>query len=89
MKTSIKIVDDEASIREQVKLVLGADKYALTEAGSLADLRRSLSGPAPALVILDLRLSDGNALDVLPELKQKSGWLLDSSNSHRSWLWHI
>ena len=69
MKTSKLIVDDEASIRSQVKLVLGRDKYEMTEAENLADLRRSLAGPAPELVILDLRLSDGNALDVLPELQ--------------------
>ena len=71
MKTSILIVDDEADIRERVKLVLGSDKYELTEAGNLADLRRSLAGPAAEVVILDLVLPDGNALDLLPELKQK------------------
>jgi DNA-binding NtrC family response regulator len=71
MKTSILIVDDEAVIRERARLVLGTDKYELTEAGDVAGLRRSLAGPAPDVVILDLRLPDGNALDVLPELKQK------------------
>jgi DNA-binding NtrC family response regulator len=71
MKTSILIVDNEASIREQVKLVLGGDKYEMAEAGNLADLRRSLAGPAPEVVILDLMLPDGNALDALPELKQE------------------
>jgi len=71
MKTSILIVDDEADIREWVKLVLGSDNYELTEAWDLAGLRRSLAGPAPGVVILDLKLPDGNSLSVLPELKQK------------------
>jgi DNA-binding NtrC family response regulator len=71
MKTSILIVDDEVDLRERVKLVLGSVKYELTEAGDLAGLRRALAGPAPDVVILDLRLPDGNSLSALPELKQK------------------
>lgn len=70
MKTRILIVDDEADIRERVKLALGHDKYEVTEAGDLAGVRQRLTGPAPGLVILDLKLPDGNSLTVLPELKQ-------------------
>jgi DNA-binding NtrC family response regulator len=71
MKTSILIVEDEGAIRELVKLALGSDKYELSEAGDLAGLRQSLAGPSPGVVILDLNLSDGNSLALLPELKQK------------------
>ena len=71
MKTTLLIVDDEADIRERVKLVLGSEKYELSEVADLAGLRRSLAGPAPGVVILDLKLPDGNSLSVLPELKQK------------------
>jgi two-component system nitrogen regulation response regulator GlnG len=71
MKTRILIVDDEADIRELVRQVLESDQYEMTEAADLATLRRLLAGPAPAVVILDLRLPDGNSLAVLPELKQK------------------
>jgi two-component system response regulator AtoC len=71
MKTKVLVVDDKAEIREWVKLVLGQDTYDVIEAQDVAGLRRSLAGPAPALVILDLKLPDGNSLAVLPELKQK------------------
>jgi DNA-binding NtrC family response regulator len=71
MKTNILIVVDEAEIREQVKFVLGSDRYELTEAKNSAGLRRALASPAADLVILDLKLPDGNSLDALPELKQK------------------
>ncbi len=71
MKTSILIVDDEAALRARVKRILGSKKYELSEAGDLAGLRRLLAGPAPKLVLLDLILTDGNALGALPELKQK------------------
>ena len=71
MKTSILIVEDEGAIRELVKLALGSDKYELCEAGDLAGLRQLLAGPAPGAVILDLNLSDGNSLALLPELKRK------------------
>jgi hypothetical protein len=47
MKTTILVVDDEAEIREWVKLVLGDAQYVFTEAQDLASLRRSLGGPAP------------------------------------------
>lgn len=70
MKTSILVVDDEPVIREFIKVLLGSTQYEVTEGESLADLRRSLAGPAPAVVILDLRLPDGNSLELLPELKQ-------------------
>jgi DNA-binding NtrC family response regulator len=71
MKTRILIVDDEAGIRNLVRVVLGSDQYEVTEAEDLAALRRSLAGPAPAVVILDLKLPDGNGVEALPELKQK------------------
>jgi len=71
MKTTILVVDDEAEIREWVKLVLGDDKYLFTEAQDLASLRRCLGGSAPGVVILDLKLPDGHSLTMLPELKQK------------------
>ena len=71
MKTTILIVDDEAEIRERVKYVLGSDKYEMTEATDLAGLRQALAGPAADLVLLDLRLPDGHALEALPELNQK------------------
>ena len=71
MKTRILVVEDEAVIRELVSEVIRSETCEMSEAADLASLRRSLAGPAPELVILDLKLPDGNALDVLPELKQK------------------
>jgi DNA-binding NtrC family response regulator len=71
MKTTILIVEDEAVIRELVSHVLGSETCEVSEVENLAGLRRSLAGPAPALVILDLKLPDGHGLSMLPELKQK------------------
>jgi two-component system response regulator AtoC len=71
MKTRILIVDDEAEIREQVCIALRNEAYELAEAATLAGLRQLLGGPAPEVVILDLKFPDGIALTVLPELKQK------------------
>ncbi len=71
MKSAVLIVEDEADIRELVKLALGNESYAMTEAADVAGLRRAMAGPAPGVVILDLQLPDGNSLALLPELKEK------------------
>jgi two-component system, NtrC family, nitrogen regulation response regulator GlnG len=71
MKTRILIVDDEADIREQVYIALRDEDYELAEAADLASLRRLLAGPAPDVLILDLKFPDGIGLTVLPEVKQK------------------
>ena len=44
----------------------------LMRAGTLAELRASLPGPAPDALLLDLPLPDGDALSALPEVK--SNW---------------
>jgi DNA-binding NtrC family response regulator len=71
MKTKMLIADDDQDAREIIKLALGNDRYEMSEAESIAGLRRLLDGPAPEVVLLDLSFPDGNSLSVLPELKQK------------------
>ena len=70
MKAKILIVDDEEPLRFLVKTVLEDQGYEVTEAADSQDLRQLFTSPAPALVILDLNLPDGNGVRLLPELKQ-------------------
>jgi two-component system, NtrC family, response regulator AtoC len=70
MSTRIMVVDDEASVRALVRICLERAGYEVSEASSAATLRQSLAGPAPGAVVLDLKLSDGDGLVLLPELKQ-------------------
>jgi two-component system, NtrC family, response regulator PilR len=70
MKAKILIVDDEAQLREMLRLLFEADGCSVAEAGDGAALRQQLEGPAPDLLLLDLNLPDGNGVNLLPEIKK-------------------
>lgn len=71
MNRTIMIVEDEADIRAFVRIILEKENYQVSEAADARSLRAALEGTPPAAVILDLNLPDGNALDILPELKRR------------------
>jgi len=71
LKQHVIIVEDEPDIRLFVRTILGKEGYTVSEAGDVAGLRAALEGAAPAALILDLNLPDGNGLALLGELKQK------------------
>ena len=64
------VVDDEGAIRSLIATVLVRAGYEVSEAGDAAALRESFSGPEPDVVLLDLKLPDGEGLDLLPEVKK-------------------
>jgi len=68
---SVLIIDDEPLVLRAVAKHLDQEGYRTKGAKSLADLRKSLRDPAPALVLLDLNLPDGDGLDALPRLREK------------------
>jgi DNA-binding NtrC family response regulator len=70
MKAKILVVDDDADIRELVRAFLEAEGCEVTEAASATSLRQAFGGPRPDAVMLDLKLPDGNGIDLLPELKK-------------------
>jgi DNA-binding NtrC family response regulator len=61
--------DDEAALFGYAQL-LTKSGYLASEASNLLDAREKLSGEDFNLVILDLKLPDGNALEWIPELKK-------------------
>jgi DNA-binding NtrC family response regulator len=71
MKAKILIVDDEAELRGVVKDLLGMEGYEMAEAADIASLRQRLEGAPADIVLLDLKLPDGDGLALLPEIKQK------------------
>jgi DNA-binding NtrC family response regulator len=71
MKAKILIVDDEAELRGVVKDLLGMEGYEMAEAADIASLRQRLEGAPADIVLLDLKLPDGDGLTLLPEIKQK------------------
>ncbi|QBS38098.1 MULTISPECIES: response regulator transcription factor [Thermaerobacter] len=67
----ILVVDDEPGIREICRLYLEREGFAVREAASLAGARAALRSEAPALVVLDLMLPDGDGLDLCRELVEQ------------------
>ncbi|HZU24310.1 MAG TPA: sigma-54 dependent transcriptional regulator [Bryobacteraceae bacterium] len=65
---SILIVDDEPNICRTLRMILEHEGYAVTTAATLAE-GRSRAERADAL-LLDLRLPDGNGIDLLRHMRQ-------------------
>jgi len=66
--TRILVVDDEAAIRFGIRDFLEAKGYAVTEAETCQEALAVFRGTRPDVALLDYRLPDGTALDLLPQL---------------------
>ena len=64
----ILIADDEPGIRAGLVAMCMANGYRTTEAGTGAETMRKAKGEQPDLVLLDLRMPEGDGLEILPEL---------------------
>jgi CheY-like chemotaxis protein len=60
----VLLVEDEADIAELLALVLESAGYAVDTAGTVAQARQRLDQGAYTLVNTDLRLPDGNGLEI-------------------------
>ncbi len=68
-RNKIMIVDDEAAIRFGIGEFLGAHGYQVSEAGDCQEAQALFRTARPHAVILDYQLPDGDALDLLPRLR--------------------
>lgn len=67
----VMLVEDDAPIRERMAAILAAAEQ-LELVGAAADMdeaRRLCAGELPAVLITDLRLPDGNGLDLIREVR--------------------
>ncbi len=64
----IWIVDDEKNLNQGLALALGGQGFDVTQAYSLADLSSLLSERTPDVVLLDVRLPDGDGISALPSI---------------------
>jgi DNA-binding NtrC family response regulator len=65
----ILVVEDSPAVLEMVARQLAGLHFPVRGAGTLAEAREILAGPAPLAVLLDLRLPDGDGLTLLRELR--------------------
>jgi two-component system response regulator AtoC len=69
MARNILVVDDDPAIRELVREFLADDDTLVAEADSVATALEAAEANPPDLVLLDMRLPDGDGLDVLTRLR--------------------
>ena len=66
----IVIVDDEATIREPLRIFLESHDLAVVEAGDAAELRKLFATASIALILLDIGLPDTDGITLLTEIKK-------------------
>ena len=73
-KTSVVLVDDHAVVRGALKALLeGQDDFVVVgEAGDIASGRAIVAERQPRVLVLDVNLPDGLAIDALPQLREDS-----------------
>ncbi len=68
----ILVVDDEAPMRELLRIILEAEGYTVNEAGSLNEAHAQLQCAPFDLVVCDIYLPDGNGLELLRSARKKN-----------------
>ena len=67
----ILVIDDEADLRELFEITLIRMGLDVDSAGSVSKAREHLENNRYDLVITDMRLPDGNGLELVEEVTQK------------------
>ncbi len=71
MRPRVLIVDDEPDLLTLLEMTLARMNISAVTATSLAAARQALNNELPALCLTDLKLPDGNGLDLIAEIQQK------------------
>src|SRR5436190_15606071 len=70
MKPRILVIDDEAAIRDSLRMILEYEDYEFLGAASGPDGVASVKRDAPDLVVLDIKMPGMNGLDTLAEIRK-------------------
>src|SRR5512143_1069843 len=62
------IIDDDLAFRLGLAEAVGREGLEVFTAGTLAEARAEIAAAAPHVVLLDLSLTDGNGMELMPEL---------------------
>lgn len=68
---SLLLVDDDAAFLTRLERAMQKRGFDVRIAGTVADGLAAVNAAAPAFAVVDLRLEDGNGLDVINALHQK------------------
>jgi len=69
IERTLLIVDDDAPFRQRLAQAMERRGYAVTTAETVAGGIEAASSLRPAFAVVDLRLGDGNGLEVVPALR--------------------
>ena len=69
---SLLIVDDDNSFRERLARAMDKKGFKVTQAGSVKEGIDSIKTSNPSYAVVDLRLNDGNGLEVVKELQNSN-----------------
>jgi len=72
MGKEIFILEDDKDISYILNYVLFEQGYRVRVYGTVSDLRQALRSGPPDLLLMDVRLPDGNGMDLCQELKQQA-----------------
>src|SRR5688500_18001028 len=72
-RATLLVVEDDEATRAFLADNLTADGFELLAADSVADARRLLERKFPDLVLVDLRLPDGDGLDLISHVRRADG----------------
>ena len=73
----ILIVEDDPALSQGIRLALGQEGRQFVQAGTIGQAERELAERTFDLLILDLNLPDGNGLDLLSRLRDRSALLVE------------
>src|SRR6266403_5943163 len=68
---SLLIVEDDRSLLQRLARAMEDRGFTVTTAETVADGLLRVEQVAPAFAVVDMRLADGNGLDVISALKQR------------------
>src|SRR5512132_1724587 len=70
MKPRILVIDDEAAIRDSLRMILEYENYEFVGAASGPDGVAVVKRDAPNMVILDIKMPGMNGLETLAEIRK-------------------
>ena len=68
---SLLIVEDDKALRTRLARALEMRGFLVTQSETIAEALGSVSAEAPAYAVVDMRLGDGNGLDVIEAIRAK------------------
>jgi DNA-binding response OmpR family regulator len=70
MPKLIQIIEDDEAIRDVIEYILQQSEYDVTIAANAKEFKINLFNTLPDLILMDVRLPDGNGLQLCRKLKQ-------------------